>query len=254
MKLFLSWSGDDSRRIAETLRLWFPTVLSGLRLWLSNHDIPKGDRWHRALGKELEETSFGVMCVTPENLNSPWMIFEAGAISKYIDDARVAPILFGLTPADVHGPLSQFQLTTYDQADVLRLVESIAGVMMPPPPPLWRSSFSLRWRSLSGQLKPIIRQVQPSSAHELDAEYEEEPLDADDDEVLRLLAEVRDRKNRDWIDVDDVKRALGVSATIAEYHLDKLERFGLIDEDDDVEAWFLSRDGLRYVVEEGLAE
>ncbi len=41
---------------------------------------------------------------------------------------------------------------------------------------------------------------------------------------------------------------------MAEYHLDKLERCGLVDESEDGGEWFLSKEGLRYVVEQGLVD
>lgn len=126
-KVFVSWSGDRSRILAETLTRWLPKVLQELKgeVWMSEHDISAGARWNHELAEQLSTTNFGVLCLTPENLASPWLIFEAGALSKAIEEARVAPYRLDLDDADVGPPLSQFQGVDSDEAGTLRLVMSI---------------------------------------------------------------------------------------------------------------------------------
>jgi hypothetical protein len=51
--------------------------------------------------------------------------FEAGALSKSVDTSRVSPFLLGLRPAELTGPLSQFQATLPNLEDVTRLVKSM---------------------------------------------------------------------------------------------------------------------------------
>ena len=38
------------------------------------------------IAKALDETKFGVFCVTPENQGEPWLNFEAGALSKTVTE------------------------------------------------------------------------------------------------------------------------------------------------------------------------
>ena len=57
-----------------------------------------------------DECEYGIVCLTPHNLESPWILFESGALSKRVAHARVSPYLFGLKVADVTGPLSQFHM------------------------------------------------------------------------------------------------------------------------------------------------
>ncbi len=126
MDIFISWSGSRSQLLAEQLRAWLPRVIQVVKPWMSSEDAPKGSRWSMEIESRLKAASFGIVCVTPENLSSPWLHFEAGAISNAIGSARVAPLLLGLRPAEVTGPLAQFQLTAVDvSGDVLLLVKSI---------------------------------------------------------------------------------------------------------------------------------
>jgi hypothetical protein len=55
---------------------------------MSAADIDKGAKWSTEISRELEQANFAVSCLTPENLNEPWLLFEAGALSKK-DGAQV---------------------------------------------------------------------------------------------------------------------------------------------------------------------
>jgi hypothetical protein len=57
----------------------------------------------------LEESNFGIVCLTARNLESRWLNFEAGALSKAVTQARVVPLLYGLTNNDLGLPLSPHQ-------------------------------------------------------------------------------------------------------------------------------------------------
>src|SRR5438045_1936561 len=111
MKVFISWSGTRSRDVAESLHEWLPYVINAVEPWLSSADIEKGARWALDLAQELESTSVAVICLTKENLNAPWILFEAGALSKTVGKSFVCPYLFGLDRIDLTGPLLQFQAT-----------------------------------------------------------------------------------------------------------------------------------------------
>lgn len=43
------------------------------------------------MAKELKSPNFGIIWVTPENLNSAWILFEAGALAKSLQGAKVIP-------------------------------------------------------------------------------------------------------------------------------------------------------------------
>jgi hypothetical protein len=86
--IFISWSGDRSKAIAETLKDWLPRVLQSARPWLSTRDIEKGTRSLSEMNKALGGMGFGITCLTPENRQAPWILFEAGALSKTFDDDK----------------------------------------------------------------------------------------------------------------------------------------------------------------------
>ena len=132
MKVFISWSGERSQTIASSLKHWLPDVFQGLQVWMSEHDIQAGARWDSELGGELEASSFGIVCLTPENLESHWLTFEAGALSKAIKQSRVVPYRFELRASDVGPPLSQFQGVDANVEGTLKLILSINDALGKP--------------------------------------------------------------------------------------------------------------------------
>ena len=128
MKVFISWSGKRSKTLANTLREWLPMVLQYVEPWVSDKDISAGERWAQAIAGELESSNFGIICITPENLHSEWILFESGALSKSMLDAKVIPLLYGLELSDLSGPLSQFQAEKMEESGVMEVVRAINKV------------------------------------------------------------------------------------------------------------------------------
>lgn len=125
MKVFLSWSGETSHKVACQLRDWLPMVMQSAKPYVSSEDIDKGTRWSTDIAKELQESTFGILCITKSNVNAPWINFEAGALSKAMDKSFVSPFLFRMKRSEVQGPLLQFQSTVNEKNDVLKLLTSI---------------------------------------------------------------------------------------------------------------------------------
>jgi hypothetical protein len=129
MRVFISWSGGCSRLVAEALRGWLPNVLQALDPWLSFADIAAGARWHQELGMRLAACNFGILCLTPENQENGWLLYEAGALSRSLESARVVPYLIGLRRTDVKGPLSHFQAVEADREGTFELLQSLNGAL-----------------------------------------------------------------------------------------------------------------------------
>lgn len=123
--VFISWSGPLSHKVARVLYEWLPGVIQSIEPFISSEDIQKGTPWFNEMSNELGQISFGVICVTPDSLNSPWLLFEAGALSKGAGESRVTPLLVGVSNSDLSGPLAQFNSTSTSKEDFKRLVKTI---------------------------------------------------------------------------------------------------------------------------------
>ena len=100
-------------------------VVQRVEPWMSDDSIDGGARWNDAIVKALEETDFGIVCVTRANQTAPWLNFEAGAVAKKVGRGRVVPLLIDLPPTDLEGPLTAFQWRLLNEKDVRRLVHDL---------------------------------------------------------------------------------------------------------------------------------
>jgi hypothetical protein len=91
---------------------------------MSARDVQAGAIWSETLRNRLATTHVGIVCLTPENLDSTWILFEAGALAKSVD-GRVLPVLLDLEPTDVKEPLSQFQSAVLSRDGMKSLVKSL---------------------------------------------------------------------------------------------------------------------------------
>jgi len=157
MKIFISWSGPLSRQIAVLLRDWLPNVIQAIDPWMSAEDIDKGARWSSEIARQLQDTNAGIICVTPDNQNAPWLNFEAGALSKSVDMSRVCTYLFHMGPSDLKGPLTQFQATDTSEEDTKKLVATLNRGLdtMGLSESKLEASFDVWWGHLKSQLDQI---------------------------------------------------------------------------------------------------
>jgi hypothetical protein len=129
--VFLSWSGERSRLVAEFLRDWLSQVIQAAKPWMSDSEVQKGSRSLEEIGRALADIKVGILCLTPENQDRPWLLYEAGCLSKSIDErTRLCTYLIGgLQPSDVRPPLGMFQATRATKEDTLSLLRTINSVV-----------------------------------------------------------------------------------------------------------------------------
>ena len=173
MRIFTSWSGERSKAAALGLRSLLQDLFEdAVDVFISEHINP-GEAWAVRLGRELEGSEFGIICITQENAHAPWLLFEAGAIAKKFGTSLVVPYLVD-EPSLISGiasPLGQFQHVQADRAGTYRLVESINKTIRPTPKPIDRLErfFSRWWPDLQETLKGV-QGANPTRAQRSDRE------------------------------------------------------------------------------------
>ena len=129
MKVFLSWSGVKAKLVATAMKAFLQDVNQRTIVWFSASDIAAGDRWVLQLAAELESTDYGIICVTQESMQSPWTLFEAGALAKSVTGGRVCPYLIDVRTGQIPGPFAQFQAKVATKDETWELLQAINFVM-----------------------------------------------------------------------------------------------------------------------------
>jgi hypothetical protein len=125
--------------------------------------------------KELEVCNFGIICVTRENIDSPWILFEAGALAKLMQEGRVIPLLLDIEFKDVAGPLAQFQAKKVEKDGLSDVINSInqqsdikvSDTQLP-------KQFEALWPQLEKHISEIPKNPTPAKQHRPQQEILEE--------------------------------------------------------------------------------
>jgi hypothetical protein len=195
--LFISWSGARSKAIAETLREWLPTVIQTAKPFMSDTDIEKGSRGLTELVRALEGIKVGIVCLTPENLKEPWILYEAGALSKTIDDrTRLCTYLLGgLRSQNVRQPLGMFQHTEANKDETKKLVRTINVAISDEP--VSDANLSTIFEKMWPELENSIQNM-PTPGQIIEAKRSPDEMLAEILELARATA--NSRKQSEWID------------------------------------------------------
>jgi hypothetical protein len=125
--VFVSWSKPVSAEIATQIKPFLEDVLGSATIFMSQA-MEGGTRWGMEIPQRLEACNAGLVLVTMENTHEPWLHFEAGALSKHVDESRVVPLLCGAAVGDIQGtPLSLFQAKSLTHDDFLAVCISFGS-------------------------------------------------------------------------------------------------------------------------------
>lgn len=163
-------------------------MLQSVEPFCSEQDIEAGSRWNDTIAAQLEEMSFGVVCVTEENAERPWINFEAGALTKVRSVGRVVPLLIGVEPSQVTGPLTQFQMCTSDEEGIRKLVQDVNNATQSPlPEARFNEQFRKWWPDLDDKIQKALTSQTDPAAKETRSES---------DMLAEVLEIVRDQQRR----------------------------------------------------------
>ncbi len=160
MKIFISWSGRRSKAVAEIMSDWLKCVIQASQPWISTRDIDRGAIWFSEISDKLKDVSVGVVCLTQENKNKPWILFETGALAKGLTTNRVCTFLVDLNPEDLQDPLGQFNHTKPDRASVWELARTINDCLGEKAldERILEQVFETYWPQFESKLKTAIKQ------------------------------------------------------------------------------------------------
>lgn len=121
MNVFVSWSGTRSKILATRICHLIQQVVHPIKPWMST-SIDPGDTWFSEISQRLSENMTGIICITPENQENPWILFEAGALIKSTRKSNIIPYLFSLKKNMLKSPLSQFQALEFNKSETWTLI------------------------------------------------------------------------------------------------------------------------------------
>jgi hypothetical protein len=167
LPVFISWSGKRSEAVARALVPFLQDIVPNTDPWMSQEHLEAGVRWSSKISQRLDQSNVAIICLTPENQLSPWILFEAGAVAKAMrDDTRVIPLLIGMSFGEVKNNLATlFQGKSATREGIFDVVKSINAVrnLQQVDMPTLERRFKRNWPELEATLKklPAIEGTSP---------------------------------------------------------------------------------------------
>lgn len=189
MKIFISWSGQRSKVVAELFSDWLKCVIQASQPWISTRDIDRGAIWFSEINDKLKDVSVGVVCLTHENKGKPWILFETGALAKGLSTNRVCTFLIDLNPEDLQDPLAQFNHTTPNEHSVWELVRTINVCLVDKAldERILKQVFDTYWPQFNEKFQLVLEQNPPE---------ENTPPRSEQDILSEILNNTRSLSNR----------------------------------------------------------
>lgn len=154
VKTFISFSGSKSKETADALEDFLLKVALNVKIVRAERDIALGQDWAEAIKAYLADIDLAIICVTRDNHEKPWFLFEIGTL------AQRAPIvvlfLLDLAANDLRAPLSDFQTIIPTRDSTWELVRGVSGV--PDSSPLQsdlHEQFHEKWEDFYARLEAI---------------------------------------------------------------------------------------------------
>lgn len=195
--VFISFSGETSLAAAKALRDWIPKVLQAAKPFMSESDVEKGTRGLQEITHALEGIKVGVVCLAPDNLESSWIHYEAGALSKTIDEkTRLCTFLLcGLRNEHVKPPLGMFQHTRAEKEETRKLVRTINAAINEEP--ISEAALDELFDAMWFKLEEALLRLPPPGERAMPVRPTEEMVA----EILEIVrADSNRRKKMDWMD------------------------------------------------------
>jgi hypothetical protein len=141
---------------------WLPGLFGGrITSFVSFADIEKGEGWFERLLTELEKADAALLCLTPENLASPWMHFESGMVSR-MGKGRVFTYFLGTEARAIQDPLKQIQVTVATEPDTRRLALKL-GTLANVAADAIEDKLAAGWAALAA----VVREVGPPAMEDV---------------------------------------------------------------------------------------
>jgi hypothetical protein len=164
MNIFISWSGEKSRRVASELKKLIQQIDESNIAWFSGRDMLAGGQWRNELMSRLRDSHFGILCITKESLEkSSWLLFEAGALGAGILESKVCPYLIDVDPKDLSEPLALFQAKNSSKEQTKEMIQALnfAKKQDALPEATINDRFENLWHNFDHLLQEINREFVP---------------------------------------------------------------------------------------------
>ena len=176
--IFIGWSGDLSKEIADILKKNIPYIIQCTNVFYSLENINSGDIWFNELVSNMEKSELGIFCLTKSNINNKWMRFESGFLSS--QKKKAIPLLIDLKASELekNDPFINSEACQITKEGFIKLCRAIViffGINLEEE--IWKEALETRWEGINEILS------------NLDKNYKYDYVNAYSQEHIKLMIE-----------------------------------------------------------------
>jgi predicted nucleotide-binding protein len=131
VEVFIGWSGEKGRRVANVLRDSLPGVVQAIEPSLGPAEAELGTDWRLYLKEALNAANAGIICVTMSGQDSLGLQFEANELVRSVGSGNVILLLVDLRPDELHPSLASLEYIQMDTAGIRRMFDRLARLANP---------------------------------------------------------------------------------------------------------------------------
>lgn len=140
--------------------------------------------------RALDSSSCGIIIITPENQDRPWLHFEAGSLLARFDyeKTRVIPVLVDfLSVTELRAsPLTNLQVSLLDDEGWRRIITSLSNALKVDPSVRLRTAIAM-WPELADQVEDINERYRALASNHVKRRSSEDKID----EILEMTRLLR---------------------------------------------------------------
>lgn len=125
MKVFVSWFEEKGRKVALVLSELLGNVLPFVEVGIAAQDIHNGSQWLSEVPGLLEKTEYAILILTAKDVDSPWVLLEAGYLLRAVDVGNIQVVMVDLAASDLSAPMGELNAISINKEDILKLTHSV---------------------------------------------------------------------------------------------------------------------------------
>jgi hypothetical protein len=163
---FLSWSGTLSHEIASYIKKEILDPLFGdcIEPFISS-EIGAGNLFAPEIFTRLTKSDFGIVCITAENIEKPWVSFECGGLIKNMEKENLYVVLADVSfemLVRLNPPLAEFQAVSLDKDGIINLIKKISASVLGTGSIIYENKIHEGWDKHGEKFASIIQRHKPA--------------------------------------------------------------------------------------------
>lgn len=166
MKICIIWAGETGHQFAIILFEWIISLLREIERYcplknreiLISPEIRELSAFLKFFENQLIVTDYGILCYTEENIDSPWITYQAGVVASN-HGARIVPIILNINRSWLPEPIRLFQTVEIYERDIENWIIDICNLLGCNKTPVLHYIIYRRYIELENRLKLLLMQV-----------------------------------------------------------------------------------------------